>query len=100
MLYEVITELPFQSDLESLVRLADELAVQFDNLVVLGIGGSALGTRAIARALLPQHYNLLDREQRRDRPRLFVLDNIDPVGVSETLALLQPEQTCFSYNFV
>jgi len=87
--------LPFQTGLEDIVSLADELAGRFDSLVVLGIGGSALGTKAIARALLPQYHNLLSREQRRDRPRLFVLDNIDPVGVSETLALLQPEQTCF-----
>lgn len=88
-------DLPFQPGLDAIVRLGDDLAGRFDNLVVLGIGGSALGTRAVARALMPLHHNLLDREQRRNRPRLFVLDNIDPAGVGETLKMLRPEQTCF-----
>ncbi len=87
--------LPFQDDLDALIEQADAMASRFDNIVVLGIGGSALGTIAIARALLPQHNNLLDRTRRGDRPRLFVLDNIDPAGVNETLGLLAPEKTCF-----
>lgn len=88
-------ELPYQEELQSLIDLADELADRFENVVVLGIGGSALGTRAIANALLPLHYNLQDREQRGRRPRLFVLDNVDPAGINATLNILQPENTCF-----
>jgi glucose-6-phosphate isomerase len=88
-------ELPFQEGLQSLISLADDLANSFDNVVVLGIGGSALGTRAIANALLPVHYNLQDRQQRGGRPRLFVLDNVDPAGINATLNMLDPEKTCF-----
>lgn len=88
-------ELPYQQGLEALINLADDLADRFDNVVVLGIGGSALGTRAIAKALLPLHHNLLSREQRAGRPRLFVLDNVDPAGINATLDILQPEKTCF-----
>ena len=57
-----------------------------DCLVVIGIGGSALGTTALATALLPFYWNELDPTQRRQRPRLYVLDNVDP---DETSALLE-----------
>jgi len=89
-------DLPFQSGLtEQTLQLADTLAGRFSDLVVLGIGGSALGTLALFRALLPLHYNLLAPAERNGRPRLFVLDNVDPVGIAETLDLLDPQSTVF-----
>ncbi len=51
---------------------------RFDNLVVLGIGGSALGTTALGTALLHPFHNLLSAAERKGRPRLFVVDNVDP----------------------
>lgn len=50
---------------------------RFDNLVVLGIGGSALGNIALQSALNAPTYNLLPSEK-RPGPRLFVVDNVDP----------------------
>lgn len=50
---------------------------RFDNCVVLGIGGSALGNIALHAALNPVTYNLLPAEK-RNGPRLFVVDNVDP----------------------
>ncbi len=57
------------------------------DLVVLGIGGSALGNIAVQNALNPATYNLLS-DRKRGGPRLFVLDNVDPALVGETLALV------------
>lgn len=54
----------------------EELKEGCHNLVVLGIGGSALGNIALQTALNPYMYNL-DEKQRRG-PRLFVFDNVDP----------------------
>lgn len=51
---------------------------RFDSVVVLGIGGSALGNIALQSALNPATYNMLDAKERRG-PRLFVIDNVDPV---------------------
>ncbi len=48
-----------------------------ENLVVLGIGGSALGNIALQSALNPPTHNLLPAGKRRG-PRLFVVDNVDP----------------------
>lgn len=59
-------------------------AGRFDTLVVLGIGGSALGNIALQSALNPSTYNLLPAE-RRNGPRLFVVDNVDPHYVGAVL---------------
>jgi glucose-6-phosphate isomerase len=53
------------------------------NLVVLGIGGSALGNIALHGALQPGTYNLMSQKN-RGGPRLFVLDNVDPHLVADT----------------
>ena len=51
---------------------------RFDNVLVLGIGGSALGGMAVCEALLKPYWNMLTPEQRNKFPRIFFLDNIDP----------------------
>ncbi len=61
--------------------------------MVLGIGGSALGTIALERALLPRYHNHEDGGSSEARPRLFVVDNVDPFGFGETLDYLDPEKT-------
>jgi len=57
----------------------------YDCFLAIGIGGSALGITALATALLPFYYNELSSVERQWRPRLYVLDNVDP---DETCALL------------
>jgi len=60
-----------------------------ENLVVLGIGGSALGNIALQTALNSPFHNLHPAARRRG-PRLFVMDNVDPVQFSDLLTLLGP----------
>lgn len=55
-----------------------------ENLVVLGIGGSALGAIAVQAALNPLTWNMLPAGE-RNGPRLFVIDNVDPDLVGATL---------------
>ncbi len=68
----------------------------YENLVVLGIGGSALGIRTLVTALRPPYYNLLSKDQRGGRPRLFVMDNIDPETFGAMLELCPPEKTLYN----
>jgi len=69
--------LPYDAQTSDKVKeLVAEVKDQCENLVVLGIGGSALGSTALQTALNPYMYNLDDLQ--RAGPRLFVLDNIDP----------------------
>ena len=61
---------------------------RFDNVLVLGIGGSALGGIAVTEALLKPYWNLLTPEQRNGLPRIFFLDNIDPDTINGLLQVL------------
>jgi glucose-6-phosphate isomerase len=58
------------------------------DVLLLGIGGSALGPLALRAALRPPHWNELDPARRDGWPRLHVLDNVDPVTIDATLARL------------
>ena len=80
--------------------LVERLRGRFDNLVVLGIGGSALGNIALQSALNPATYNLMPAGQRKG-PRLFVVDNVDPAYFGSVLAAVMEtdpslERTCFN----
>jgi len=71
---------------------AREVAGVFDDVLLLGIGGSALGVTALKTALLPLYSDYLSLEERQG-PRLFVLENVDPDWVMPTLRLLDPDRT-------
>ncbi|MDD3437760.1 MAG: glucose-6-phosphate isomerase [Candidatus Gastranaerophilales bacterium] len=66
---------------------------RFENILVLGIGGSALGGIAVTEALLKPYWNLLTEEQRNNYPRIFFLDNIDPDQIQGLLDLLDLKKT-------
>jgi glucose-6-phosphate isomerase len=65
------------------------------DVVVLGIGGSALGPIALRTALRPPQWNLLDDAARGGNPRLHVLDNVDPVNISALLSRLDLRKSLF-----
>ncbi len=66
---------------------------RFDNILVLGIGGSALGGIAVTEALLKPYWNLLSDEQRDGMPRIFFLDNIDPDTINGLFEVLDLKKT-------
>ncbi|HEY6098152.1 MAG TPA: hypothetical protein VIW03_01890, partial [Anaeromyxobacter sp.] len=80
---------------EAAVRLAKELAGRFENLLLLGIGGSSLGGRAIVSALCHPFHNLLPRE-RRGAMRVFFPDNTDPSTFEALIGTLDLAETCFA----
>jgi glucose-6-phosphate isomerase len=65
------------------------------DVVVLGIGGSALGPIALRTSLRPPQWNLLDDAARGGNPRLHVLDNVDPANISTLLARLDLRRSLF-----
>ncbi len=76
-------------------QLAKDLGGRFENLLVLGIGGSSLGGRAIVSALAHPFHNLLPRE-RRGAMRVFFPDNADPATFEALLGTLNLAETCFA----
>jgi len=73
------------------VRKVKELVSRYkegtSDIVVLGIGGSALGNIALQQALNPSNFNLLS-DRVRKAPRMFVLDNVDPALIADTFSML------------
>ncbi|MHC4755275.1 MAG: glucose-6-phosphate isomerase [Planctomycetota bacterium] len=77
-------ELPYNTETPQRVKeLVAELKGNCENLVVLGIGGSALGNITLQTALNPYMYNIDDSQ--RNGPRLFVFDNVDPAQLASFL---------------
>lgn len=68
---------------------------KYDDVVILGIGGSALGPIALRTALRPSGWNMLDEKSRDGYPRLHVLDNVDPETIAALLARLKLSRTLF-----
>lgn len=66
---------------------------RFDNILVLGIGGSALGGIAVTEALLKPYWNLLSTSDRGNMPRIFFLDNIDPDQIEAMFSMLDLKRT-------
>jgi glucose-6-phosphate isomerase len=92
-------DLPSDEKLRNKVEeLVAELKDKCENLVVLGIGGSALGNSALQTALNPYMYNL-DGAQRKG-PRLFVFDNIDPAQFGSFLDWLDDKLNKTIFNVI
>jgi glucose-6-phosphate isomerase len=90
-------DLPYNKQTAQQVKeLVDQLKDRCKNLVVLGIGGSALGNIALHTALTPYMHNINDAQ--RIGPRLFVFDNIDPPQFASFLDWVgdKLEQTVFN----
>ncbi len=82
-----------RSDLaEACVEAAGEIRSDASDFVHLGIGGSALGPRALVSALAHPRYNLLDRRQ-RGGPRIFFLENVDPDSLASLQEVIDPART-------
>lgn len=71
-------DLPLQDISE--IKETGEYAQQFENFILLGIGGSALGPRSIVHALSPFHNYL-------KKPRVFIYDNVDPLTLQKILEI-------------
>ena len=71
---------------------AEGLGQAHDHVLVLGIGGSALGTKALLNALRPPAWNELDDEARDFFPRLTVVENVDPTTVEAALRRIDPRR--------
>jgi glucose-6-phosphate isomerase len=76
--------------------LVDRLESRFENLVIIGIGGSALGARTLRDALLGPLWNERSNEQREGRPRMYILDNVDADAVRDTVEHLDLSRTLFN----
>jgi glucose-6-phosphate isomerase len=83
-------DLPYDEEMVDRVHTAVEhFRDRCDVLVVLGIGGSALGNIALQNALNPYTWNLMS-DRTRPGPMLFVLDNVDPDQIRSVVDFITP----------
>lgn len=75
-----------------ITRFAEGIGQAYDHVLVLGIGGSSLGTKALLNALKAPAWNELDDEARDFFPRLTVLENVDPTSIAGALKRIDPRR--------
>jgi len=87
---------------EQIAKNVKKLVKQFkpkcENLVILGIGGSALGNIALQNALNSYTYNL--ENHKRKNPRLFIFDNVDPAQFGSFLDYIGPQLGKTVFNVI
>lgn len=91
------TELPYNQKeiVADIIETAKNIKKKFDNFVVLGIGGSALGPIAVFQALCHLRHNELPKSKRK-APKLYVEDNVDPERMVALLDVLDLDKTVFN----
>lgn len=77
---------------DEITQFANEARGTYHDFILIGIGGSSLGAIATVQALTHPFRNVLPAD-RRDGPRLFVLDNPDPEKVHATLDTVDLDRT-------
>ncbi|OQA89501.1 MAG: Glucose-6-phosphate isomerase [Elusimicrobia bacterium ADurb.Bin231] len=90
-------DLPYQSAVaKNIGKFALKQKGLFDDFVVIGIGGSALGNIALQTALNNPFWNILSSEKRKNWPRLFVPDNVDPELIKSLSEIINFNKTVFN----
>lgn len=86
--------LPTDYDKDEFSRIkkaADYIKNNADVLIVIGIGGSYLGARAVIEALKSSNYNLLAK----DTPQIYFIGNsISPQSLNEIVSLCEGKDIC------
>ena len=81
-------ELPTNYDKKEFTRIkkaAKKIKKESDILVVIGIGGSYLGARAVIESLTSSFYNMLPEKQRKFPQILYVGNNLSPNYINELI---------------
>ena len=94
-------ELPTNYDKEEFARIkkaAKKIKKESDILVVIGIGGSYLGARAVIEALTSSFYNMLPNKQRKYPQVLYVGNNLSPNYINELIEYIGNKD--FSVNVI
>ncbi|MBI5194851.1 MAG: glucose-6-phosphate isomerase [Nitrospirae bacterium] len=84
-----------ESSILAIKDIAESLRGKYENILVIGIGGSTLGFRTIVQYLKGPFRNF--EAILRDWPRVFVLDNVDPILAKHLGDILDFRKTALVY---
>ncbi|QDX92575.1 glucose-6-phosphate isomerase [Brevibacillus laterosporus] len=88
-------DLPDTYDKEEYARIkaaAEKIKTDSDVLLVIGIGGSYLGAKAVIDVLGHTFYNSLTKEQRKTPEIYFVGNNISPVYLTHLMQVIEGKE--------
>ena len=94
-------DLPINYDKKEFTRIkkaAKKIKKESDILVVIGIGGSYLGARAVIEALTSTFNNMLTEKQRKYPQILYVGNNLSPNYINELIEYIGDKD--FSVNVI
>jgi len=77
-----------KKEFEKIKQAAQKIQKDSDVLLVIGIGGSYLGARAVIEALTNTFYNLQDKETRKTPQILYVGNNLSPNYINDIIELI------------
>lgn len=80
-----------KQEFERIKKAADYIKDNADVLVVIGIGGSYLGARAVIEALTSQNYNSI----KKNTPDIYFIGNsISPAALAEVVSICEGKDVC------
>ncbi len=94
-------ELPSNYDKDEFERIkkaAKKIKKESDVLIVIGIGGSYLGARAVIESLTSSFYNMLPTKKRKCPQILYVGNNLSPNYINELIEYISNKD--FSVNVI
>ena len=85
-------QLPYLMSMKAadIVKTAEKIKQNYENFVVVGMGGSSLGNQFLHFAFNGIYYN------ETNTPRIYFLDNVDPESTNSLLKQLNLKKTMFN----
>lgn len=77
-----------KKEFEKIKKAAQKIQQDSEVLLVIGIGGSYLGARAVIEALTNTFYNMQDKETRKTPQILYVGNNLNPNYINDIINLI------------
>ena len=85
-------------EFKKIKECAEKIQQDSDVLVVIGIGGSYLGARAVIESLTNNFYNLQDKKQRKTPRIIYVGNNLSPNYINDVIEFVSHKD--FSINVI
>lgn len=83
-----------KKEFEKIKTIAKEIQEKADVLIVIGIGGSYLGARAVIESLTNTFYNYLEKNKRKTPQVLYVGNNLSPNYLNDLIDYIEDKDIC------
>lgn len=80
---------PWKQDISGLLAFAHKAQKKYQDIVIIGIGGSILGAKTLFETLKHPYWNLIKK------PRMFFVDNLDANPILDLGDVINKEKTLF-----